>query len=240
MSSFGNNVSHIRDQLHQLDHTKWGFVIYRCTYDDDAAWERFLQILRQRVHKGLARYDGLDLIHSLDLKVHEDKANLSGASKDEVRARFLTWLSSDEAKTKQYQHSRKLQQLSSTGVSTMLGLDSRYRYCLHVDAAALESVVNLAPKPPEPDLHGIGYVNLIDAMWEKPDPATYGYKGNDFNSEGYDPTDEGEPEIDGCKMEDVGWMKVGVGGLLPAAYSLLQESGAYYAAYTRPPKVWVR
>ena len=35
---WGNDVTEIRDLLHKYNHCKWGFVIYRCTYDDDAAW----------------------------------------------------------------------------------------------------------------------------------------------------------------------------------------------------------
>ena len=120
----------------------------------------------------------------------------------------------------------------------MLDMAPRYTFCLQVDAAALESVVNKAPRPPKPDFDGIGYVNLIDAKWEKPDPATYDYEDSGLDPETDDPTDDGEPEIEGCKMQDVGWMKVCVHGLLPSAYSILQQSGAYYAVYTRPPHVW--
>ena len=43
-------------------------------------------------------------------------------------------------------------------------VNSRYKYCIHVDAASMLSVL----KPPtEPDLHGVSYVNLIraDEAW---------------------------------------------------------------------------
>ena len=73
-----------------------------------------------------------------------------------------------------------------------------------------------------------------------PDPATFDYKGSGLDPETYDPTDEGEPEVEGCKLEDVGWMKVAVCGLMPEAYSFLQGLGAYYSVYQRPPMVWVR
>ena len=90
----------------------------------------------------------------------------------------------------------------------MFGITPRYSDCIQVDAAVLESVVNAAPKPPEPDSEGIGYVNLIDPRWEMPDPATFDNKGSGLDPETYDPTDEGEPEVEERKLEDVGWTKV--------------------------------
>ena len=32
----------INGELHLRGLKKWGFVIYRCTYEDDAAWDRFM------------------------------------------------------------------------------------------------------------------------------------------------------------------------------------------------------
>ena len=78
-----------------------------------------------------------------------------------------------------------------------------YSYCIQLDAAALNSVVNAAPKPPEPDLEGIGYVNLIDPRWEMemPDPAKLDYEGSGLDSKTYDPTDERGPEVEGCMSQ---------------------------------------
>ncbi|KAK1764214.1 hypothetical protein QBC33DRAFT_547513 [Phialemonium atrogriseum] len=39
--------SQIRDWLRRIKHDKWGWVIYRCTYSDDAAWARFKQMIEQ-------------------------------------------------------------------------------------------------------------------------------------------------------------------------------------------------
>jgi len=34
--------------LAKAKHDKWGFVVYRCTYQDDHAWQRFKQIMHER------------------------------------------------------------------------------------------------------------------------------------------------------------------------------------------------
>jgi hypothetical protein len=49
-----------------LKHNKWGWVIYRCTYDDDEAWARFKQIINQRSRKTIAESDTPDAADSLE------------------------------------------------------------------------------------------------------------------------------------------------------------------------------
>ena len=101
------------------------------------------------IHYSLERLGGPDLIDKLSLKVEEDKAILDGAGKDEIRKRFQTWLASDEAKTEQFpQSSQELE----TGLQTMFGITPRYSYCIQVDAAVLESVINAAPNRQSPTL----------------------------------------------------------------------------------------
>lgn len=34
------DCKHVRELLEKDPESKWGFVVYRCTYDDDAAWDR--------------------------------------------------------------------------------------------------------------------------------------------------------------------------------------------------------
>lgn len=33
-------LTNVRELLEENPESKWGFVIYRCTYGDDAAWDR--------------------------------------------------------------------------------------------------------------------------------------------------------------------------------------------------------
>lgn len=65
----------------------WGFVTHRCTYGDDAAWARFMEIFHERALQELQEEGAQDVLPSLDLKVISDPS-LEGASKPEVRTRF--------------------------------------------------------------------------------------------------------------------------------------------------------
>lgn len=37
---------------------RWGFVIYRTTYDDDAAWERYLEVIKVTARESLDELGG--------------------------------------------------------------------------------------------------------------------------------------------------------------------------------------
>ena len=75
----------IRDMLNYYGLTKWGFIIYRCTYGDDGAWDRFMH--RLNAHKDDAlidKYDDKYLAHHLDWNAQQDPS-LDRATKDQVR-----------------------------------------------------------------------------------------------------------------------------------------------------------
>jgi len=81
-----NNQCHrVRAVLEQDPNSKWGFVIYRCTYGDDAAWERFIAHLNTRTRLTLEEeYKEADLFPRIDWSVQED-LSLDGAGTEEVR-----------------------------------------------------------------------------------------------------------------------------------------------------------
>lgn len=176
----------------------------------------------------LEEYDYPELMDSLDWSVQEGIA-LDGASKDEVRDRFRDWVSSSAAAEEM------LPGYPSTSTSM---LDTpRYNFCIHVDADSLDSVVDRGPPPEVPDMNKISYVNLLDVNFKMPDLATF-----DWESEGMvkgvdDPTDDGEPPVEGRTLEDVGWMKLCVDGLAPEAYAELEPVHRWYEFYRRPPIV---
>jgi hypothetical protein len=74
----------VRTALGDEPNRKWGFVIYRCTYDDDAAWERFMAHLNTRTRLSLESYKDGDLFPRIDWSVQQDPS-LDGASVEEVR-----------------------------------------------------------------------------------------------------------------------------------------------------------
>lgn len=94
---FQHSISRLRDNLRLTAQKKWGFVIYRCTYGDDAMWHRFLQICNERIVLIFNKHgEDHNLLNDLDLKVFSD-VTLDGATKADVRARVNKWTDSDEA-----------------------------------------------------------------------------------------------------------------------------------------------
>lgn len=221
----------INTRLAEASHKIWGFVIYRCTYEDEVAWTRFKQIADERALSDLEESEAPQLLQSLSLKYFDDKEKHDGASKDQVREHFIQWCASDAAKAEH----------GDAGLEndTMLYSSPRYSYCVHVDAGSLASVIN-GPQPPILDDRGVGWVNLIDAAWEIPERETFNDDGNSSDVEIDDPTDEGEEPIDGCRLYDVGWMKMGAQSLCVPAYTYLHNPSLWMAAYKRPPEVWTR
>jgi hypothetical protein len=76
----------------------WGFHIYRCTYKDDEKWSLFLNRIDEDIRHGLAERDELDLLETLDMTYHDDKATLDGLDINQVRQEFWNWLESEDCK----------------------------------------------------------------------------------------------------------------------------------------------
>ena len=101
-------------------------------------------------------------------------------------------------------------------------LSQRYRYCVQVDDEALESVIHDSPAPPEPDTISDGLVNLIWKDWEPYRP---------------DPREEVEEPIEGCTLNNVGWMRVAYPDVMVGMYYYLRDYNDFYREYRRPPEV---
>jgi hypothetical protein len=153
---FAGPLGSIRKTVQEHKHKRWGFLIYRCDYTSDDAWTKFLSNVRHHMEAGLAVFKADDLRETLDITVKEDKATLDGATVDQVRDVFKNWVQSEEAKAENNNEPYAEFQFP------------RYTYCVHVDADALDSVVNRAPQPPEYDMYKIGYVNLVQLNHGEP------------------------------------------------------------------------
>lgn len=143
-------LSELRESIHDRKNKKWGYLIYRCDYGSNDDWAKFLTILHWNVKHSLDLYGGADLLPSLDMTVHDDRAALEGATINQVRELFTAWVRSDEARD----------ELGETPFPAALQFP-RHTYCIYVDADAIDSVVNRAPQPPQRDFRKIGYVTLI-------------------------------------------------------------------------------
>lgn len=67
---------------------RWGFVIYRVTYDDDAMWECYFEVLKLSARDVLVNEGGDVLLMTAPGPVISDRATLDGASKADVRRHF--------------------------------------------------------------------------------------------------------------------------------------------------------
>lgn len=182
-----NDADNIERQMQQDGHRTWGWIIYRCTYADDAQWAAFMERLSYYINATLDFHNGLDLNESLDVQVIEEPELLDGASPATVRQLFRTWAET----APQREQGRPAMR------------SQRYRYCLHVDQAALESVLH-GPAPPEDEL-GDGYANII---FEGPSSVS---------------------EL-GCRADPY-CMKISYADLMVTWYNLFRPEGAWETEY---------
>ena len=145
-----------QDMRHD-NHSAWGFVIYRCTYDSDEQWSRMLEMLESQnnlvSHRTGKPYLPPFLLNSLRITVFEDKDTLNGLDVASVRQKFREWLATNPEEHEQ----------SSESVGK--GRSPRYKFCLMIDAAALSAILT---KPPgllarlrDGAFRDCNYVNLI-------------------------------------------------------------------------------
>jgi hypothetical protein len=65
--------------------SKYGFIIYRCTYAHDAKWNRFIEYISTQARARLEEDGSSDVSKFLDWNVQEDKDVLEGADSTKVR-----------------------------------------------------------------------------------------------------------------------------------------------------------
>jgi hypothetical protein len=116
-------------------HDKRGFVFYRCTYEDDQAWERFKQVFRERTQRALQRSDTLEVADSHEWTFVDDRPALDGASRSQLRERFNNRAAHAIA-TEQPRAKAEIERdpMPTSGIP-------RYNYFIQVDDKALQSVI---------------------------------------------------------------------------------------------------
>jgi hypothetical protein len=210
-------------------HRVWGFVVYRCTYGNDADWQLCMQRIREYLGPSIKTSDGQNLLDErFKLTVIEDRDRFDGASTSTIRQHFRDWCVhtvNDEQGSNEEIERRRQEPVPWCG-----SLAVRYRFCLQIDAASLKSIVE-----DEPDAR----VNLIRDDWQLKQ-AMAGQLGDDLDWDQGDFTDdedEAYPAIEGNTDEDVGWMMVDYRCLMPTYYSYLRDPNDWNLTYTRPPYV---
>jgi hypothetical protein len=207
-------------------HRTWGYVIYRTTYESDADWAEFMRRLRWWTTDAMEIFNGQDVLDRMAWTVFDDAERFDGADTAAVRRHFRAWA---ETAVQSEQSSDGAVDAPPPPVSE--GRSPRYRYCIQVDADALNACVHDGPPPPDCRLEQAGWVKVIDKNWiprhenplfarRRPDPHAY-----DF-----------EP-IDGVTEEHVGWLKCPLAAVMTEYYHLLRDLNGWTVVYRRPPQV---
>lgn len=79
-----DDLARIKQVLEEDPSLRWGFVIYRCTYGNDKAWDRFMKRLNKRTRLNLEEEGAGHLFERIDWCVQDD-VRLSKASASDVR-----------------------------------------------------------------------------------------------------------------------------------------------------------
>jgi hypothetical protein len=238
-----NTADSLRRRLDEEGHRVWGFVVYRCTYGDDAEWEECLRRLNAATRSNMRFYDALDLLNGEDDRyrfkqtIFSDAAKFDGASTQVVRCHFQTWraLAFDQEQGSNEKIEARRQR-DDLGPPFKAGV--RYKFCIQIDEAALQSILLCESLWSR----GEAWVNLIEADWDleailaqrEEDRIESVESGLCDSSEDFDECIEFFPEIEGCNEEDVGWMRVEFQGLIPDFYVNVDPMPD---EYVRPPGV---
>jgi hypothetical protein len=199
----------VAEERQQTTASKWGNIIYRTTYKDDQAWDRFKQKLQAETEEEISFYKGTSDARkeNHEWRFVEDPALLDGASKTQLRARFKQWRTQVAPKdTPRDQHGR-------------FWYDAQFRYFIQVDSQSLQ------------DLQDWGWdggsVNLIDADWQS---ITERWPDEDFSDDGelsYEP-------VEGCTEEHVGWMMIAGPAISAKLWGDEMYDTLWYVYYRRP------
>ncbi|PVI00152.1 hypothetical protein DM02DRAFT_527606 [Periconia macrospinosa] len=238
MSNKLNAADNIERHLRADGHRLWGFVVYRCTYTDDLAWNECIRRIQGSVHESMDLCNGHDLLQKgcFELTVIADAGKLEGASTSFVRRHFQTWC--EHALTEEQGTREETERRSQISSPWDSGSPVRYEFCVQVDEDSMRSINR------EDDKLG-AWVRLIRRNWD-PDAARL-LRERDRESrvddeeldDDIDDMDEEEeyPAVEGCTEEDVGWMKMQLVGLIPELYANLRNPDSWHTYYLRPPHV---
>jgi len=158
--------------------------------------------------ESLENMAGPDLLDNLALTVFDDPQKFDSASTAVIRDHFKRWASTAE----QEEQGTELD-LNRVRIQE----SQRYRYCIQITQEMLESVL-------ADERESMAVVRIIRLDWEEYSPYEDGFRFDD----------EGEP-IEGCTLDDVGWINVPFKSVMVQTYSYLR--GEWETEYRRPPHI---
>ncbi|KAL0941456.1 uncharacterized protein CTRU02_204219 [Colletotrichum truncatum] len=193
---------------------RFGFVIYRTVYNDNAAWERYLEVLKLAARKSLDIVGGDVLLEQyMDWPVISDPALLNGASKADVRRHFKSWCAGRSEE-------RDGPGATNSGVEWL----PRFNYCLYVDSKCIDTLAKMPAnsiKPQEYRVLSKPVIAVIDAAFDGRTPGS----------------DRGlYPDVEGCTEWYVGWKYFKIGQLV-STYDVSHGFSLDEIDYVRPPLI---
>ncbi|KAH7401429.1 hypothetical protein BKA66DRAFT_436568 [Pyrenochaeta sp. MPI-SDFR-AT-0127] len=209
----------IRYHLNGLSVEKWGWVIYRCTYDDDETWALFRAHVEARSRKSIAESDAAEIANRLEWMWVEDAASLDRISTDVLRKRFRAWVADEVAR--------------QPG-DYFPAILPRFRYFVKIDQEVLQSLAK--PDPFNPSRLNTAFVKFVDGNWE-PDPPPVIAEEKEEEEKDFWPEETLAP-IGGCTEKDVGWMRIAPHMINADFYEALGgDENLWYVFYRRPPSI---
>jgi hypothetical protein len=198
----------IHEGLQRHKEDKWGWVIYRTTYKDDAGWERFKSYVKKWSDEEFSRPGVPAGLSPADWTFVSDPA-LEGASREQLRQRFREW-----RRTAWHTENPRRQLPFPT---RMWELGSRYLLFIQVDEESLESVLDGAGDDMEP-----AWVHLV--------------RCDDERDVGVQPPFQ-HSRTDQWVVDD-GWMMIGVSNISGWFYDTIGNIDAHWDVYyVVPPDV---
>jgi hypothetical protein len=203
-------------------HQSWGFVIYRTTYESQADWEECLRRVQSEIADHLAELGASILLNSHVLTILDDREKFNNVDTAAIRQHFKQWVA--EAVSREQPDAIVPRPIDLRTYAP------RYYYCIQIDAAALESVVNAHPREitvMTNDTTHTGWVKLIDREFQpRADDPRWRHR----------PPWSPEEAIEGITDPDVGWCKVNYIDLVPC-YAQCTDPIGWPCFYKRPPRL---
>ncbi|KAF2996790.1 hypothetical protein E8E13_000202 [Curvularia kusanoi] len=193
----------------------WGWVIYRCTYSDDALWSKFRDRVENHSRQSIAQSDAPEIAERLEWMWVEDPSSLDGASTAALRVRFRAWAADEVA--------RQPGNYQPTVIP-------RFRYFIKIDQDALDSLTEWISHEIWSD---DAFVKFVDGNWE---PLTESEQDEEHEDDEWG-KEVVEP-IEGCTEEDVGWMRIAPLMISADFYDVLSgDENQWITFYERPPSI---
>ncbi|EFQ97702.1 hypothetical protein MGYG_00741 [Nannizzia gypsea CBS 118893] len=203
--------------------TSWGFVVYRCSYNNEDAWQAILQQLRDKIARSLELEEREDLLPRHEMILMDDRAKFNGATSHDIRDHFTSWVSDTlpdilvtppTVVTPTTESERQLTPVNHPHSEQSSDFGTRYNFCLFADDICLESIEHM--KAP--------VIKLLARDFGVRGPAERDYIIHPDYEDGETDNEE----------EDVGWMYLEVLDYVNV-YDTLEEDDWWYELYRRPP-----